>query len=587
MQVICLVKRLIERQRYCFFTFFMFGFWTNSRKFAPNKSIKLNIKMKKLLLILAACISVTAIGMAQVPRADYQVVPLPDAVNGIKSADFTITQQRLINYPTGNRDMERNALFLSQYIEDMTGNHLSIRPTRNSRDYVDNITLLLDGKILNEEGYRITVTAKGVEIAGKTPAGVFQGMQVLRKSLPVCHAPIVYLPAAQIEGNPRFGYRGMHLDCVRHFFGVKTVKRYIDILALHGMNRLHWHLTDDQGWRIEIKKYPRLTEVGAWRDGTTLGHNSPVNDGIRYGGYYSQDEIRDIVQYAADRYIIIIPEIDMPGHMVAAMAAYPELGCTGGPYEVWQRWGVTDDILCLGKDNTLRFIEDVLAEVAQLFPGEMFHIGGDESPRVRWEQCPLCQQRIRDLGIKAEGNQSAEALLQGYLTTHVQHYLSNYGKRIIGWDELLGCNVDTTATIMSWRGAEPGAQGAQLGHDVVMTPVDPLYFDYYQTSNTWNEPLAFGGCNTLEKVYHFEPVADKLPADKRHHILGAQANVWTEYITCEPQVQYQVLPRMAALAEVLWLAPDMKDYEDFKTRLPQLFDIYRLYGWTYRAKLEE
>ena len=587
MEVICLVKRLIERQRYCFFTFFMFGFWTNSRKFAPNKSIKLNIKMKKLLLILAACMSVTAIGMAQAPRADYRVVPLPDAINGIKSADFTLTQQRLINYPTGNRDMERNALFLSQYIEDMTGNHLSIRPTHNSRDYVDNITLMLDGKILNEEGYRITVTAKGVEIAGKTPAGVFQGMQVLRKSLPVCHAPIVYLPAAQIEGNPRFGYRGMHLDCVRHFFGVETVKRYIDILALHGMNRLHWHLTDDQGWRIEIKKYPRLTEVGAWRDGTTLGHNSPVNDGIRYGGYYSQDEIRDIVQYAADRYITIIPEIDMPGHMVAAMAAYPELGCTGGPYEVWQRWGVTNDILCLGKDSTLRFIEDVLAEVAQLFPGEMFHIGGDESPRVRWEQCPLCQQRIRDLGIKAEGNQSAEALLQGYLTTHVQHYLSNYGKRIIGWDELLGCNVDTTATIMSWRGAEPGAQGAQLGHDVVMTPVDPLYFDYYQTSNTWNEPLAFGGCNTLEKVYHFEPVADKLPADKRHHILGAQANVWTEYITCEPQVQYQVLPRMAALAEVLWLAPDKKDYEDFKTRLPQLFDIYRLYGWTYRAKIEE
>ena len=534
--------------------------------------------MKKLLLIIAAWMSVVAIGMAQTPRADYRVVPLPDAINGIKSADFSLTPQRLINYPTGNRDMERNALFLSQYIEEMTGNHLSIRPTRNSRDYADNITLLLDGKIINEESYRITVTARGVEIAGKTPAGVFQGIQVLRKSLPVGPAPMVYLPAAQIEGSPRFGYRGMHLDCVRHFFSTEAVKRYIDILALHGMNRMHWHLTDDQGWRIEIKKYPRLTEVGAWRDGTTLGHNSPVKDGIRYGGYYSQEEIRDIVQYAADRYITIIPEIDMPGHMVAAMAAYPELGCTGGPYEVWQRWGVTDDILCLGKDNTLRFIEDVLTEVAQLFPGEMIHIGGDESPRVRWEQCPLCQQRIKDLGIKAEGKQSAEALLQGALTTHVQQYLSNFGKRIIG------CEVDTTATIMSWRGAEPGAQGAQLGHDVVMTPVDPLYFDYYQTKSTWNEPLAFGGCNTLKKVYDFEPVADKLPADKRGHILGAQANVWTEYITCEPQVQYQVLPRIAALAEVLWLNPQDKNYQDFKDRLPRLTNIYRLYNWTYRAK---
>ena len=540
--------------------------------------------MKKLLLIIAACLAVTASGIAQTPRADYRVVPLPDAINGIKSSDFSLTPQRLINYPTGNSDMERNALFLSQYIEEMTGMHLSIRPTRNSRDNADNITLLLDGKMTHDEGYRITVTAKGVEIAGKTPAGVFQGIQVLRKSIPVGNSLNVYLPAAQIEGQPRFGYRGMHLDCVRHFFSTEAVKRYIDILALHGMNRMHWHLTDDQGWRIEIKKYPRLTEVGAWRDGTTLGHNSPVNDGIRYGGYYSQEEIREIVQYAADRYITIVPEIDMPGHMVAAMAAYPELGCTGGPYEVWQRWGVTDDILCLGKDNTLRFIEDVLAEVAQLFPGEMIHIGGDESPRVRWEQCPLCQQRIKELGIKAEGKQSAEARLQGYLTTHVQQYLSAFGKRIIGWDELLGCDVDTTASIMSWRGAEPGAQGAQLGHDVVMTPVDPLYFDYYQTSSTWNEPLAFGGCNTLKKVYDFEPVAKKLPADKRQHILGAQANVWTEYITCEPQVQYQVLPRMAALAEVLWLEPQDKDYLDFKARLPRLADIYKLYNWTYRAK---
>ena len=539
---------------------------------------------KKLLLILAAWLAVTAAGMAQTPRADYRVIPLPDAINGIKSSDFSLTPQRLINYPTGNRDLERNALFLSQYIEEMTGMHLSIRPTRNTRDYADNITLLLDSKMAHEEGYRITVTAKGVEIAGKTPAGVFQGIQVLRKSLPVGNSLTVYLPAAQVEGKPRFGYRGMHLDCVRHFFSTEAVKRYIDILALHGMNRMHWHLTDDQGWRIEIKKYPRLTEVGAWRDGTTLGHNSPVNDGIRYGGYYSQEEIRDIIQYAADRYITIIPEIDMPGHMVAAMAAYPELGCTGGPYEVWQRWGVTDDILCLGKDNTLRFIEDVLAEVAQLFPGEMIHIGGDESPRVRWEQCPLCQQRIKELGIKAEGKQSAEARLQGYLTTHVQQYLSAFGKRIIGWDELLGCDVDTTASIMSWRGAEPGAQGAQLGHDVVMTPVDPLYFDYYQTSSTWNEPLAFGGCNTLKKVYDFEPVAEKLPADKRQHILGAQANVWTEYITCEPQVQYQVIPRMAALAEVLWLEPQDKDYLDFKARLPRLAEIYKLYNWTYRAK---
>lgn len=538
--------------------------------------------MKKLIIALIA--GLLALGSAaQAPRANYRVIPLPEDINGIKGGDFKLTSDCLIDYPMGDHAMERNAAMLSGYIEELTGMHLSTRPVNSNINH-GCISLLLDSKIENEEGYSIMVTSKGVQIYGKTPAGVFYGIQTLRKSLPVVDAHVVNLPAAQIASIPRFGYRGMHLDCVRHFFGVETVKRYIDIMALHGMNRLHWHLTDDQGWRVEIKKYPRLTEVGGWRNGTTLGHNSPVNDGIRYGGYYTQEEIRDIVRYASDRYITIIPEIDMPGHMLGALAAYPELGCTGGPYEVWGMWGVHDDILCMGKDKTLQFVNDVLDEVMQLFPGEYIHIGGDESPRVRWQECPLCQQRIRDLGLKSEGKQSAEALLQGWFTTQVQQYLSQHKRRIIGWDELLGCNVNTTATIMSWRGAEPGAKGAELGHDVIMTPVGPLYFDYYQTSKTWNEPTAFGGCNTLKKVYEFEPVAAELPADKRHHILGAQANVWTEYITCEPQIQYQVLPRMAALAEVQWLDPELKDYQDFKTRLQRLVDLYKHYGWTYRAK---
>ena len=535
-----------------------------------------------IALLLMALVSVMALG--QNARADYRVVPLPGSINGIKSADFKLNQQCLINFPAGNRDMERNAMMLSQYVEELTGIHLSASPLLNAKDNAGNITLLLDPKMDSNEGYSILVTARGVEISGKTPAGVFHGIQTLRKSLPVGSCATVQLPAAEIKASPRFGYRGMHLDCVRHFFGVETVKRYIDIMALHGLNRLHWHLTDDQGWRIEIKKYPRLTEVGGWRNGTTLGHNSPVNDGIRYGGYFTQDQIRDIVHYAADRYITIIPEIDMPGHMVAALTAYPELGCTGGPYEVWGMWGVADDILCVGKDHTLQFVKDVLDEVMQLFPSEYIHIGGDESPRVRWQECPLCQQRINDIGLKAQGNQSAEALLQGWFTTQVQQYLAGHGKRIIGWDELLGCDVDTSATIMSWRGAEPGAQGAMSGHDVIMTPVGPLYFDYYQTSNTWNEPTAFGGCNTLKKVYDFEPVADGLTAEAKRHIIGVQANLWTEYVTCEPQIQYQVLPRMAALAEVQWMQPEEKNYADFKTRLTHLVDIYKHYGWTYRAK---
>ena len=537
-----------------------------------------NLILTSLLAVI--CIAATAQGS----RADYRVVPLPDRIDGIRGADFRLTDNCIINYPTGQRDMERNAALLSQYVEELTGLHLSTRPTVNAKDGMGNISLLIDPKMDNDEGYRITVMPRAVEISGRTAAGVFYGIQTLRKSLPAGQCPEVLLPAAQVSGSPQFGYRGMHLDCVRHFFGVETVKRYIDIMALHGMNRLHWHLTDDQGWRIEIKKYPRLAEVGGWRNGTTLGHNSPVNDGIRYGGYFTQEEIRDIVRYAADRYITIIPEIDMPGHMVAALTAYPELGCTGGPYEVWGMWGVHDDILCMGKDHTLQFVQDVLDEVMELFPSRYIHIGGDEAPRVRWEQCPLCQQRISDLGIHGTERQSAEALLQGWFTTRIQDYLSRHGRSIIGWDELLGCDVDASATIMSWRGAEPGAEGAKLGHDVIMSPVGPLYFDYYQTNNTWNEPTAFGGCNTLKKVYDFEPIPAELPEAARRHIIGVQANVWTEYITCEPQIQYQVLPRMAALAEVQWLRPADKDYGDFLARLPHLVDIYKHYGWTYRAK---
>lgn len=541
--------------------------------------------MKRRLIIFAMlCLGTAQTILAQ--TADYyNVVPLPASITmPPKGGEFVLTELNTVNYPAGNADMQRNALFLTKYIKEMTGMQLSTSVSSKKADK-GNIVLRTDKKIAHAEGYTISVDKKGVTISGIDEAAVFRAIQTLRKSLPIVgKAQAVSLPFVTIADHPRFSYRGMHLDCSRHFYSVEFVKQYIDMIALHGMNKFHWHITDDQGWRIEIKKYPRLTEVGGWRKGTILGHNSPVNDGIRYGGYYTQDEIRDIIRYAADRYITIIPEVDMPGHMVAAMSAYPELGCTGGPYEVWCMWGVTDDILCVGKDQTLRFVKDILDEVVALFPGEYIHIGGDESPRVRWQECPRCQQRIHDLGLKAHDKQSAEALLQGWFTTQVQQYLSQHGRRIIGWDELLGCDVDTTATIMSWTGAEPGARGAMLGHDVIMTPNTPLYFDHYQTKSTWNEPMAFGGCATLKMVYDFEPIAGNLPADKRHHILGAQGNVWTEYITCEPQIDYQVLPRMAALSEVLWLDSANKDYSDFKARLTHLAEIYKFYHWTYRAK---
>ena len=551
--------------------------------------------MKKTAFI--ACLLMLLTGTnAQAQVANYDVVPLPKSVNLLQVPGFVLNDDVRIVYATGNADMERNARFLSDYVKEMTGITLTSQPLVKKNDIRGNIMLALattpKGKKKvttepNPEAYTINVTAKGVTITGQTPAAVFLGIQTLRKSLPIVkdNPQAVSLPAVVIQDEPRFAYRGMHLDCSRHFYPVEFVKEYIDLIALHGMNKFHWHITDDQGWRFESKKYPKLTTIGAWRSGTIVGRNSIVDDGLRYGGFYTQEECREIVKYAADRFITIIPEIDMPGHMVAALAAYPELGCTGGPYEVEHHWGVFPDVLCPGKEQVFKFVEDIFDEVISIFPSEYIHIGGDECPRDRWKECPKCQQRIKDEGIHAEGQQSAEDRLQGYFTKRVEKYLHKKGKKLIGWDELLGCDIDTTATIMSWTGAEPGARGAKLGHDVIMTPNSPMYFDHYQTDKTWNEPLAIGGHSPSEKVYAFEPVAPDLTPDQAKHILGVQANVWCEYISTPKWVEYMVLPRMAALAEVQWLQPDQKDFDAFKQRVTRLKGIYDLHGWTVAQHL--
>lgn len=540
--------------------------------------------MRKIMLsfLMLMLLNVTS-AIAQ--TADYNVVPRPQTITYAKEGAYLLDGSKLVVYPLGNADMERNAKFLVEYIQEMT--QISVSSTvQDKKNVKGNISLSLNTKIVNPEGYTITVDKKGVNIAGATPAAVFLGIQTLRKSLPIVKGETsVSLPFVNISDAPRFSYRGMHLDCARHFFPVQVVKDYIDMIALHGMNKFHWHITEDQGWRIEIKKWPKLTTVGAWRSGTVIGRNSILDDGIPHGGFYTQEECREIVKYAADRYITIIPEIDMPGHMLGALAAYPELGCTGGPYEVEHRWGVFADILCAGKEKTFQFVQDVLDEVIDIFPSEYIHIGGDESPRSRWKECPLCQKRIQDEGIKAENGQSKEDRLQGYFTKRVEKYLASKGKRIIGWDELLGCDVDQSATIMSWRGAEPGAKGAKLGHDVIMTPNAALYFDYYQTKDTWSEPLSIGGCSTVEDVYKFEPVAADLTPEQSKHILGAQANLWGEYAVYPTFVQYQVLPRMAALAEVQWLQPQDKNFEEFKERVTRLREIYRLHHWTVAPHL--
>ena len=391
------------------------------------------------------------------------------------------------------------------------------------------------------------------------------------------------LPCVSIMDSPRFAYRGLLLDCCRHFFPVDEVKKVINLMSIHKMNRLHWHLTEDQGWRIEIKKYPRLTEVGAWRDGTQIFRRRET-DGTRYGGFYTQDELREVVAYAAERGITIIPEVDLPGHMIGALASYPELGCTGGPYEVMQYWGVHKDVLCVGKEETFTFLEDVLTEVMDIFPSEYINIGGDECPKVRWESCPLCQKRIKQLGLKDKDGFKKEHYLQNYVTARIQKFINDHGRKIIGWDEILEGDLAEGATVMSWRGTKGGIKAVGKGFDVVMSPNTYCYIDYYQSKERDKEPYRIGKYLPLEKVYGYEPM-EGMPEDGEDHILGVQCNLWTEFIKTGDDLEYQLLPRMSALSEVGWIPKGTKDFERFRASLDHMKDIYEQLGFTY-SKVE-
>jgi hexosaminidase len=388
------------------------------------------------------------------------------------------------------------------------------------------------------------------------------------------------LPGVSISDRPLFSYRGTHLDVGRHFFSADSIKRFIDILALHKMNTFHWHLTEDQGWRIEIKKYPRLTEIGAFRPNTVIGRNSGEYDTIPHGGYYTQDQIREIVKYAADRYITIIPEIDMPGHMLAALAAYPDLGCSGKGYEVARQWGVFEDVLCLGNEKSYRFVFEVLDEVMDLFPSKYIHIGGDECPKDEWKKCTHCQAQIRELGLKSDEHFTAEQKFQSHFTLQVEQYLKKHGRALIGWDEILEGGISSSATVMAWRSPEYGYQAARLGNQAILSPNTSCYFDYYQTEEIDGEPLALGGCTTVEQVYSFSPLTNTLADSVKSRILGVQANIWTEYIKTFEHVEYMLLPRLAALSEVAWSrAP--KDYPGFLSRLQRMVQHYDQAGYNY------
>ncbi len=536
--------------------------------------------MNKIMKTVAAA-AITGCLCAQADmkavEVDYRVVPLPQEVS-VSPGGFALGKDVRIVYPEGNEAMKRNAGYLAGYLREATGT--SYRTEAGEGRKGDIILRLESGDGL-PEAYTLKVDGDGIVISGTGEAGVFYGIQTLRKSIPAVAGASLVLPAVEVKDAPRFGYRGAHFDVSRHFFTVDEAKTFIDMMALHNMNRLHWHITDDQGWRIEIKKYPRLTEIGSKRKETVIGRNSGKYDGKPYGGHFTQEQAREIVDYAAKRYITVIPEIDLPGHMQAALAAYPELGCTGGPYDVWTMWGVSEDVLCAGNDKVLDFIDDVLTEIMDIFPSEYIHIGGDECPKVRWEKCPKCQARIDSLGIKSDSEHTKEEYLQSFIIHHGEKLLNAHGRKMIGWDEILEGGLTPHATVMSWRGEAGGIKAARMHHDVIMVPNTYLYFDYYQTKDTENEPLAIGGYVPLERVYAYEPLPDVLSTEEQKHILGLQANHWSEYIPTMSHLQYMALPRWAALSELQWTLREMKDYDDFLHRLQRLVKTYEAEGYNY------
>ncbi len=532
--------------------------------------------------LLAGALALACASCTAEKEANYQVIPLPQEVSLTQENPFKLNENVLIAYPENNALLQRNAEFLSEYIQQATNYAPKTKAIAAGEQVKNAIVLGLDPSIANKEGYVLTTTPEGININGQTENGVFYGIQTLRKSIPAeAKEATILIPAGEIKDEPRFSYRGMHLDVGRHFFPKEFMKKYIDLLALHNMNTFHWHLTDDQGWRIEIKKYPKLTEIGSQRSRTVIGRNTQEYDNTPYGGFFTQEEAKEIVKYAQERYITVIPEVDLPGHMLAALAAYPEMGCTGGPYEVCPRWGIFEDVLCIGNDQTMQFLEDVMSEIIEIFPSKYVHIGGDEAPRTRWEKCQKCQARIKTEGLKADKNHTAEDRLQSYCMTRIEEFLNSKGRQIIGWDEILEGDVAPNATVMSWRGMEGGIKAAQLGHDVIMTPTSFCYFDYYQTADTKDEPLGIGGYVPIEKVYSLAPVPAVLTEEQSKHILRAQANLWTEYIHSSEHVEYMVLPRMAALAEVQWTQPEKKDFKDFTKRLARLMKFYQRDGFNY------
>lgn len=505
---------------------------------------------------------------------DVNIIPYPQKLQ-LKEGKFVFGKSINVVFDKNNVEVQRLVEQFAAQFKLVSG----LKITLNAK--VKKATTIIFAKSSNftPESYQLSIEPNKIQISAGDANGIFYALQSLYQMLPadiygkkLSRIKVWEVPCVEISDAPRFSYRGLHLDVSRHFFPFEFIKKYIDAMAIHKLNRFHWHLTDDQGWRIEIKKYPRLTQIGSQRSNTLIGHyyeNFPQKyDDKPQGGFYTQDQAREIVTYAAERFITVIPEIEMPGHAMAAIAAYPYLSCTRKQINPAAKWGIFEDVFC-PRDSTFEFMENVLAEIMDIFPSQYIHIGGDECPKTRWKTCPDCQNRIKTLGLKDEHE------LQSYFVQRIEKFVNAKGRKIIGWDEILEGGLAPNATVMSWRGTEGGIAAAQSGHDVVMTPVSHCYFDFYQ-AEPLNEPTAIGGLTTLEKVYSFEPVPSELNSDQAKHILGAQANLWTEYIETTSHVEYMAYPRVSAMAEVLWTNTENKSWSRFTQNMSKQFERYNM-----------
>lgn len=540
--------------------------------------------MKRFTFAIAACAFMIGCTGTVVSPETASIIPEPSSVEMTEGA-FRLTEKTQANFLYEAPELEYVASALEDITEAVFGQ--GIKMNLSSLDASHGINFILDENIPSE-GYKLEVAAETIDIASSSAAGAFYALQTLRQlmtaeAFTAGDVKAVEIPAVKIEDAPLLGYRGTMLDVGRYFFPVEDVKCVLDIMAMHKMNTFHWHLTDDQGWRIEIDKYPKLTEVGSMRKRTIIGkdpngeydENTPF-DNVPHGGFYTKEQIREVVEYAAERFITVIPEIEFPGHAVAALASYPWLSCTGEQYEVRQSWDIDDRVFCPGKETTFEFMEGVLAEVVEMFPSEYIHIGGDECPTKFWQKCPHCAKRMKEEGLKTYRQ------LQGYGIDRIEKFLEAHGRHMIGWDEILEAGVTPNSIVMSWRGTEGGIKAAKQGNRAIMAPSTYCYLDYYQSEDRENEPLAWGGHLPLKKVYSFNPF-EGLSESEKDYILGVQGNLWTEYIPEIKQAQYMLLPRLAALCEVAWTS-ERGGYDDFIERLPALEALYDAAGYQHRAR---